>query len=145
MAYQAAGSGSSDVYMNSRWIAKLSGLYQLPYGFVVSGTFSAREGFISPTFGEDYAYVNYNFDSPVAWTEAFGLKRDPNVYLLNVRLEKRFDLRRYGALYLSVDGFNIFNSNVRLARLRNVSADNYDQTLAIMSPRIFRLGVRLQF
>lgn len=145
MAYQAAGSGSSDVYMNARWMAKLGGLYQFPLGINFSATLSARDGFISPTFGEDYDYTNYNGDTPQAWTEPFGDTRDPAVFLFNARLEKKFDLRNFGSFYISADGFNIFNSNVQMARNRNLSAENYGQTLCIMSPRIFRFGLRFQF
>jgi len=145
MAYQASGSGSSNVYMNSRWMLKLSGLYQLPYGFNISGTFSARDGFISPTFATDPTYYNWNYDLASVWTEKFGTTRDPNMYLVNLRLEKRFAVGDFGNFYLSADCFNVLNSNVRLARQRDTEADNYNQTLCIMSPRIFRFGVRFEF
>ena len=144
-AYQASGSGSSNVFMNSRWIFKVGGLYQLPYGFSLSGTFSAREGFISPAYYEDTGYSNYNGDSAAPWAETFGKTRDPNMYLLNLRLERKFALGSFGNIYIGLDGFNIFNSNVRLARQRNMSASNYNDLMAIMSPRIFRLGVRFEF
>ncbi len=143
-AYQASGSGSSNVFMNARWMLKLGGLYELPYGFSVSGTVSAREGFVSPAYYEDSSYSNYNGDFPTA-ASLSDSRRDPNMYLVNLRLEKKFAIGSFGNIYLSVDGFNIFNTNVQLARVRNLSADNYNQTLAIMSPRIFRLGVRLEF
>jgi hypothetical protein len=145
MAYQAGGSGSSNVYMNSRWIFKLSGLYQLPYGFNISGTLSARDGFISPTLATDPDYTNYNGDLAAVWTEKFGTTRDPNMYLVNLRLEKRFAVGDFGNFYISADCFNVFNSNVRLARQRDEASSNYDQTLCIMSPRIFRFGVRFEF
>ncbi|MFQ6110261.1 MAG: hypothetical protein ACE5L7_11985, partial [Candidatus Aminicenantales bacterium] len=136
---------ASNVYMNSRWMFKLGGLYQLPYGFNISGTISARDGFISPEYAEDPSYWKYDFDNASVWTEKFGTTRDPNVFLLNLRLEKRFAIGEFGNVYLSMDGFNILNSSVRLARHRNTRADNYNQTLAIMSPRIFRFGVRFEF
>jgi hypothetical protein len=143
--YQSAGSGSSDVYMNSRWMLKLSGLYQLPYGFNISGTLSARDGFISPSYATDPTYYNWNYDLAKVWTEKFGTTRDPAMYLVNLRLEKRFAVGDFGNFYLSADCFNLFNSNVRLARNRDESADDYNQTLCIMSPRIFRFGVRFEF
>jgi hypothetical protein len=144
-AYQSAGSGSSDVYLNSRWMLKLSGLYQLPYGFNISGTFSARDGFISPEFATDPEYYKYDYELAKVWTEKFGDSRDPAMYLVNLRLEKRFAVGDFGNFYLSADCFNLFNSNVRLARNRDQAADDFDQTLCIMSPRIFRFGVRFEF
>lgn len=145
MAYQASGSGASNVYMNARWMFKLGALYQLPYGFNISGTISAREGFISPVYAEDYDYYRYDYNFASVWTEKFGTTRDPNMYLVNLRLEKKFSIGEFGNIYLSADAFNLLNSNVQLARNRNESASNYNQTLAIMSPRIFRFGVRLEF
>ncbi|MCP2618613.1 TonB-dependent receptor, partial [Candidatus Aminicenantes bacterium AC-335-A11] len=145
MAYQAAGSGASNVFMNSRWLFKLAALYQLPYGFNISGTLSARDGFISPTYAEDTTYYKYNWEFASVWTEKFGSTRDPAVILINLRLEKRFKLGDFGNVYLSADCFNVTNSSVRLARHRNMTAANYNQTLAIMSPRIFRFGIRFEF
>ncbi|MBM3312854.1 MAG: TonB-dependent receptor, partial [Candidatus Aminicenantes bacterium] len=145
MAYQAAGSGSSDVYLNSRWIFKLAGIYELPYGINFSGTLTGREGFIAPLYAVDYDWYNWDDEYPAVWLEDFGATRDPAVFLLNLRLEKKFRFADRVNLYLTADGFNMFNSNVQLARNRNKSADNYGQTLCIMSPRIFRFGARLEF
>ena len=144
MAYEMSGSGDSNVFMNSRWMVKWGGLFELPLGFNLSATISAREGFISPEYAEDYEYYRYDLEFPIVWTEKFGASRDPNVFLLNLRLEKKMGIG--GAnFYLSADGFNILNSNARLARHRNHLAENYGQTLCIMSPRIFRFGARLEF
>jgi hypothetical protein len=145
MAYQAAGSGSSDVFLNSRWMFKLAGIYELPYGINLSGTLTGREGYIAPLYAVDYDWYNWDDEYPAVWLEDFGKTRDPNVYLLNLRLEKKFRFADRVNLYLTADGFNIFNSNVQLARNRNKSADNYGQTLCIMNPRIFRLGARVEF
>jgi len=145
MAYQSGGSGQSDVFLNSRWIFKLAGLYQFPWGINLSGTFTGREGYISPESISDPTYYNYNGDEATVWATKFGTTRDPNVYLLNLRLEKQFAIPGAGNISVGIDGFNMLNSAVRLARERNRTAANFGQTLAIMSPRIFRLGVRYSF
>jgi len=145
MAYQSGGSGQSDVFLNSRWIFKLAGLYQFPWGINLSGTFTGREGYISPESISDPSYYNYNGDEATVWATKFGTTRDPNVYLLNIRLEKQFAIPGAGNISVGIDGFNMLNSAVRLARERNRTATNFGQTLAIMSPRIFRLGVRYSF
>ncbi|MCK7479396.1 MAG: hypothetical protein M0C28_20115 [Candidatus Moduliflexus flocculans] len=43
-------SGKLAVLMYTRWMAKVSGLYQLPLGFDISGTFNAREGWRIPNY-----------------------------------------------------------------------------------------------
>ncbi len=52
-------SGKTAVLMYTRWMAKISALYQLPYGFDVSGTINAREGWKVP----NYFYM-YDYDAP---------------------------------------------------------------------------------
>ncbi|NIM44043.1 MAG: hypothetical protein GTO54_00130, partial [Nitrososphaeria archaeon] len=41
----SGGSGKTDIWVGSRWQFKLSGMYQLPYGFNISGFLNAREGY----------------------------------------------------------------------------------------------------
>ena len=43
-------SGKLAVLMYTRWMFKVSGLYQLPLGFDISGTFNAREGWKIPHY-----------------------------------------------------------------------------------------------
>ena len=53
--YLTAGSGIGNVYVNAKWLFKMSGLYQLPYDFNVSAFYNARQGYpfeqgiLSPT------------------------------------------------------------------------------------------------
>jgi len=145
MAYVMSGSGNSNVYLNARWLGKLAAYFVLPFGFRLSGTFLAREGFLSPEYAEDYGYYKYDLEFPWVWLDKFGSKRDPNLFLVNLRLEKEFKIAEFGNICLSSDCFNLLNSNVRLARYRNRSGGNFGQTLSILSPRVFRLGVRFEF
>ena len=50
VAPQSGGSGITDVFVNSRWMVKLSGLYQFPYGINGCFTFLAREGYVTPPY-----------------------------------------------------------------------------------------------
>ncbi len=38
--------GAADVYVNSRWQFKLSGLYQLPWDISLTAVLSAQEGYV---------------------------------------------------------------------------------------------------
>ena len=86
------------VQMYARWMAKLSALYQLPWGFNVSATLLAREGWKVPN------YVTLAYSDSDSWP---GLYRSNTVYVqlptkdslpvfynLNLRLEKN-DRRRH--------------------------------------------------
>ena len=48
VAPETSGSGLTGIFINSRWMFKLSGLYQLPWGINVSAVFQAREGYVIP-------------------------------------------------------------------------------------------------
>src|SRR5262245_62268358 len=44
-APQSTGSGIGNVFLNSRWLAKISGMYQAPYKINVSAFYNARQGY----------------------------------------------------------------------------------------------------
>jgi hypothetical protein len=43
------------------------------------------------------------------------------------------------------DGFNILNANTELVRVRNAASANYRALSQNLSPRIWRLGLRVGF
>lgn len=147
MAYTKTGSGAVDVYMNSKWMFKLGGMYQLPYDFNISGTLIGRQGYILPLQGTAYD-VTREIDSyyeATIWVEKFGSTRLPNMFLTNLRIEKLFNAKKYGKFFISFDIFNVANSAVVLAKQNDVTYENFGQTLQIMSPRLFRIGLRYEF
>ena len=150
IAPQSGGSGISDVYVNSRWMVKLSGLYQFPYGIAVSVAFNAREGYVYPPFINLYrsniGWTNINANA-VGEIGKFGGDRLPNFYELNLRVEKTFKVSDTLRTTVSVDCFNVFNSATSLSVQAQLDAadPSFGQTLRILNPRIFRAGVRIDF
>src|SRR5579872_4837719 len=43
--YATSGSGIGNVFINAKWLAKVSGMYQAPYAFNVSAFYNARQGY----------------------------------------------------------------------------------------------------
>ena len=43
--YLTAGSGIGNVYVNAKWLFKMSGMYQAPWGINVSAFYNARQGY----------------------------------------------------------------------------------------------------
>jgi hypothetical protein len=149
-----AGSGSGakgGVFINSKWSYNLTGTYQIPvietnFGFNVTG----RQGYVSPFAFRTFApaesgtgagsFIYTLADSNVT---RFRL---PNPIELDLRLAK--DLRLYHSLglTLSVDGFNMLNRQTILQRnVTRLSLSSSNQISELQSPRIFRLGARLNF
>jgi hypothetical protein len=146
-APETAASGERDIYVNSSWAVKLSGLFELPYGVNLSGVFTAREGYVRPS------YTNQFFPG-IGTDKLYGLPgeggqygdlRLPNFYQLNLRVEKSFPVFETGHVALAIDAFNLLNSAHPAKMENNVLADNYGQHLQILNPRVFRAGVRFSF
>ncbi|NIM91104.1 MAG: hypothetical protein GTO17_09170 [Candidatus Aminicenantes bacterium] len=147
VAPESGGSGVQDYYVNSRWQFKLSGLYQLPFGVNFSGAFAAREGYVKP----NYVLVQMPgignkelYGSPDGGGK-FGDERLPAYWVINLRLEKVFQLSEHSSVTLAVDAFNIANSAHVLKKVYRIDTPDHDQTLRILNPRVFRFGIRFDF
>ena len=155
-----AYDGKTSILMYARWAAKLSGLYQLPLGFSVSATLTAREGWKIPN------YITLAYANPESWA---GLYRAGVVYLqaidkdslpvmknLSFRIEKSLNLGT-SRIYLMADVFNVLNSatvnraydaylGTYYVDTEVFAANPYSRlSNEILNPRIFRLGVRFEF
>lgn len=160
-------SGKVARLMFSRWMLKLTGLYQLPWDLNASFTVSGHEGsFVSYSFGvQDRTLPNPQDYSRTMQMTAYDNKtRLPNVWTVSIKLEKAIKLGDNGRLYFSGDIFNLINSRV-LMRQYDYAYGSYRFTGGpanpvpyswtagattsgakneIMNPLLFRAGVRFQ-
>jgi hypothetical protein len=70
--------------------------------------------------------------------------RFADLWNLDLRLQKNMKFGRGNAV-ISLDLFNVFNSNTELNRQRNLKAANFQLLTDNLSPRILRVGLRLGF
>jgi len=145
VAPESGGSGVEGIFVNSRWSGKISGMYQLPFGLNLSGTFTARDGYPY----RPYAYVSLPgigrktlFGNPGG---KFGELRLAPFFLLSFRLEKTFKVADNVSFTAAADAFNLLNSAQSLKKDTGLAAESYGQDLLILNPRVFRFGVRLNF
>jgi hypothetical protein len=133
--------------MSARWMFKINWMNKLPFDIHFSGKFSAREGYIFPQVATliDEPKRYWNDEKPVVLLEEFGSSRYPTFAQLDLRLDKTFDLKKLGRITLSLEGFNITNSNVALEKGNDLTLSNYDIASIILNPRVFRLGLRYEF
>jgi hypothetical protein len=162
-----AASGKTSVLMYTRWMVKVSGLYQLPYGFNISGTVNAREGWSVPHYFTlfDYDAPNYTADHDVTiYTQPQTDDALPTFYNISLRLEKKVNIGA-GRLYLMADVFNLLNSNMPIRSYseeygtayynvagtlgwQQTSQAHYNFTglrNEILNPRVIRFGARFEF
>ncbi len=133
---------------NSDWMAKLSFLYQLPWGFNFSGFANIRQGFINlqqivaPTPARGAVGLGSTME---IYIEKPGETRLPDFYNVDLSLTKDIRLRNYGRLTLCLDAFNVFNLARALSRYPTVNSPRHDEIQQILNPRVIRLGVRYNF
>jgi hypothetical protein len=150
------GSGTvsgakGNVFINSGWSYSLNGLYQIaperPWGFSLAANLTGREGYplrYARRIGRETIVdaAGTGIDVPVvADADAF---RYPDVHLLDLRVQKEFNLSDLG-LTLGVDVFNALNESYVLQRQGLLTKNNANHVQEIVSPRVFRLGARLSF
>ncbi len=140
---RSAGSGDKgDVFAGSGWSFNINALYQVapdkPWGFNLSADLNGREGFVSPP------YVPVGGPSRrVQLTDIDEFRNDDLIYF-NARIDKEFTIGD-SAFTVSIDGFNLTNEDSVLQVQRNLSAGTANQVREVLSPRVFRLGVKFNF
>jgi hypothetical protein len=137
------GNGSkADVFINSRWQFNVNGMYQLPYGFNVSGNFFGRQGYPIVYYHRvlDPDFVTFIRVKPFD-VDRF---RFPDVYTVDGRIEKAVKFPRANVTLL-LEGFNLLNKAYILQRQSRINSPTANQVREILSPRILRVGARLTF
>jgi hypothetical protein len=140
----ALSDGRDALAQNARWVAKLSGVYALPWQDIkVSGTLNAREGFpFNPTV-QSAVRAGVGTRANVL-IEPVATRRLDNFYQLDLAASKTFTIDRVRAT-ADVAVFNALNENTVLGRAANFSAATANNVTEILAPRVVRFGIRLRF
>jgi hypothetical protein len=156
-----AGSGSfADVFPSAKWTTTLTGLYQLPWDFTIGASLAARQGY--PRIILDEVSTNATAPAPTfgAGTDVIlnqpGSLRYDNVYELDLRAAKDFRFFNRVGVTISADLFNLPNKRTILQRNNlptfnqeigspAVLAGSGNNITEIQSPRVWRLGARINF
>ncbi len=137
-----------EIFLNSRWQAHLSGLYQVaperPWGFDVAANLYAREGYPLPYHLRVISALDgvRRFVQVVERVDDF---RTDDVVTVDLRLAKELPLAGdHLGLTVGFDLFNALNEGTVLRRTLqlNTQPDFVNETL---NPRVWRLGLRLNW
>ena len=137
----SASSGSGSVYINAKWQFNANGMYQAPLGLEASANVFGRQGYPNPLFRQQ-ALGGESLS--VLVTPAVDYFRYDNVWDADVRLSRAFKFPSLSVRLIG-DVFNIANSNTVLVRNNNIQATTFNQIVQNLSPRIFRIGVEVNF
>jgi hypothetical protein len=141
--YLTSGSGIGNVYVNAKWLFKISGMYELPWQFNVSAFYNARQGYpfergiLTPSRLNGAGTVFVLLDN-------VGENRLPNYQNVDFHVERPVHLMNLRFIP-SLDVFNVSNSNTVQAIRGTQNAANANQIQAIVAPRVIRFGVRLNW
>jgi len=151
------GSGSKGgIYINSKWSASLTGLYQIPVIETSLGfNINSRQGYAVPYVRAVRPVGTGEGTKLLLAPDSVDSFRNPTVTQVDLRLAKEIRFQSVG-LTLSIDGFNMLNANTILQRdvrqlnastspTNNAKASTADHVTEVLSPRVFRLGARLSF
>jgi hypothetical protein len=146
---RSAGSGAfGNVFINSKWTANVTGLYQLPWDFSVGASFIARQGYPRPfRYQASDAIADGVADDKTVVLEPIGDTRFDNVYELDLRVAKDFRFFNRVGVTIAADLFNAPNKRTILQRQTDLSdsVGTGDRITELQSPRVWRFGARLSF
>ena len=141
--FLTSGSGIGNVFVNAKWLFKLSGLYELPLAINVSAFYNARQGY---PFERGILSPSRIFGGNTVWVllDPIGDSRLPNYQNLDVHVDKKF---RFGSANFvpQLDVFNLANANTIQAIRGTQNAANANQIQAILAPRVVRFGVKVNW
>jgi hypothetical protein len=131
------------------WAYKLSGSYELPYGFSFSSVLKSQKG---DAYGRNLPVSSVLSVSPAVISAASSFTIEPvgtfflpAVTIWDVRLAKKFNVGENHKIDALFDLFNVPNANTVLAVDTNTGPNFNKRVTQILNPRIFRLGVRYVF
>ena len=134
---------------------KIQGVWLGPWGILISGYYRYLDGqrWTRVIRSVDLG-LTLNQGTTTIYAEPRGSRKMPPLSMLDLRLEKRFNLpRKAGTISFFVDIFNVFNvaiptsvwSRSSSTTIINNKVVQFGDLTAITDPRIFRLGFRYEF
>jgi Carboxypeptidase regulatory-like domain len=126
------------------WVAKLSGLYTLPWNIGVSAFLNTRSGFTynttiqSPTRTGGGGTVNVLLQTNGALTY-------PTFSELDLNVDKTIPLGAGRRLVLQMAVFNLTNAATVFSRVTRQDVSNANNVTNVLAPRVARFGIRLNF
>ena len=141
--YLTAGSGIGNVFVNAKWLYKISGMYQLPAAVNVSAFYNARQGYpfertvTSPSRANGAGTASLLIDN-------IGDSRLPTYQNLDFHVERPI---KVGTIRIvpGIDAFNVFNSNTEQAIRGAQNSSNANFIQAVTAPRVLRFGIRVNW
>jgi hypothetical protein len=143
-APESTSSGLGNVFVNAKWIFRLTGVYTLPWFQVnVAGFYNARSGY---PFIQSIRTPSRPYGAGITnvYLDRLGDNRLPNFQTVDFRVDKRFAFGKV-RIVPAIDIFNLLNGNTSLSIRGTQNASNANQISSILAPRVIRFGFRAEW
>ncbi len=126
------------------WTAKINGSYEAPWGVRLTPALRFQQG---QPYGRTFlagAANGINYGTQRILAEPIDSRRQDNIVILDMRLEKFITVMSSRRLGLFLDAYNLTNS----AAAQNIgwsSGTAFEQPISIIGPTIMRFGVKLDW
>jgi hypothetical protein len=139
------GSGLRDIWVNSTWMVKFTGMYQLPFGVNLTTFFQARDG--NPQPRRRLVYLNQGYTYLYRTGYKVGDERLPTFWMVNLGLEKTLKVADTVTATLVLDWYNATNNQLVLKHNLAIGADTPADPQPTMwtNAGLFQFGVRVNF
>jgi hypothetical protein len=134
------------VGFDSTWAFRLAGSYLLPGDFTLSGSLVSNQGF---PYQSTYTVTRSVFPGLTRTSQSVALTRRgderlPDVTMVDLRIARTFRLPGGRRITPQIDLFNIGNA-ATVVRLTSTVGSRYLAPAEILSPRVARVGVTVDF
>jgi hypothetical protein len=133
-------------FWDRNYVFRVSGSYADFVGFKLGGSFRLQGGqplYRSILVDRSLGGESLNQGIIEVLADAQGFARHPRVLLIDARVEREFDLGRFGRLGLIGDVFNLLNANT--VTEFGQRASTFGTVHEILAPRVLRIGLRYRF
>jgi carboxypeptidase family protein/TonB-dependent receptor-like protein len=137
-------NGFEDGTRNGKWVGKISGMYQFPWGITAAAKI---EGHTSYPYNRNILSPNRtgSLGTVSILVEPNNSRRYPTLYEADIHADKAFGFGSSRRFSLNFDLFNITNSNTILARVVRQNSSTGNNVTTILAPRVARFGIKVNF
>jgi len=132
------------VFVNAKWIARVSGVLQAPLGINLAAFYNARSGYpfvatvLTPT-------RPFSAGTASVYLDKMGDNRLPNFQTVDFRVDRSFTLFQRVKVVPAIDIFNLLNGHTSLSIRGTQNAATANTISSLLAPRVFRFGARVSW